>query len=197
VELIYGHPGIERHESEMELLETDLLSKESWLAFGLTRRDLVTVGAIGGAVVGGVADVALLGASFLAGSVVGGLIGGTLGYLSSDKLAEVKILHQPLGGLRLRCGPTGNLQFPFVLLNRARLHHEVVAGRTHAQRGVLEVKTGEIAPGREPASLPEETKRTLAGLFSALRRSEPGSEKRRTALEKLTTSVAALLNRPT
>jgi hypothetical protein len=177
----------------MELLETDLLSKESWLAFGLTKRDLVTVGAIGGALIGGMADAALLGASFLTGSVVGGLIGGTLGYLSSDKLAEVKILHQPLGGRRLRCGPTRNLQFPFVLLNRARLHHEVVAGRTHAQRGILEVDTKDKRIGQRLPALSESEKRELAGSFDALRRSEAGSEKRRVALDRLSDAVARLL----
>ncbi|MEZ5274843.1 MAG: GTPase/DUF3482 domain-containing protein [Opitutaceae bacterium] len=193
VESIYGHPGIERSEAEMQLLETDLLSKESWLAFGLTRRDLVTVGAIGGALLGGMADAALLGASFLTGSVVGGLIGGTLGYLSSDKLAEIKILHQPLGGRRLRCGPTRNLQFPFVLLNRARLHHAVVAGRTHAQRGILEVDTKDAAAGGLLPMLSESEKRGLAGSFDALRRSEAGTEKRRAALDRLSAAVAQLL----
>ncbi len=91
VESIYGHTDVERHEAEMELLETDLLSKESWLAFGLKRRDLVTVGALGGALVGAMADAALLGASFMTGSILGGVVGGTLGYFSSDKLAEIRI----------------------------------------------------------------------------------------------------------
>lgn len=84
MEAIYGHTHVERHEAEMELLETDLLSKESWLAFGLKKRDLVMVGAVGGALVGGMTDLALLGASLLAGTIVGGAVGGALGYFSSD-----------------------------------------------------------------------------------------------------------------
>jgi hypothetical protein len=193
VESIYGHGGVERSEAEFELLETDLLSKESWVAFGLKKRDLVTVGAVGGAVIGGAADATLLGASFLAGTVLGGVIGGTLGYLSSDKLADVRILSRPLGGQRLRCGPTRNLQFPFVLLNRARLHFSVVAGRTHAQRGILKVDSGATSESGRVPPLTDAQRRELARHFNAIRRSDPGSERRLVAVDQLTGAVFALL----
>jgi hypothetical protein len=190
VERIYGFDELDREEIDMDVLDTDLLSKESWLAFGLKKRDLVVVSAAGGAVAGGVIDAALLGASFLTGSLVGGVIGGALGYFSSDKLADVKLLHQPMGGVRLRCGPSRNVQFPFVLLNRALLHLSVVAGRTHAQRGVLR-----IGPGRERGEgegLSAGETRELARLFERLRRSEPGSESRSAALVYLSELVAKL-----
>lgn len=193
VESIYGHGGVERNETEFELLETDLLSRESWLAFGLKKRDLVTVGAVGGALIGGAADATLLGASFLTGTLLGGVIGGTLGYLSSDKLADVKILSQPLGGQRLRCGPTRNLQFPFVLLNRARLHFAVVAGRTHAQRGILKVESSEPDETNRIQPLTDAERRGLARHFNAIRKSEPGSERRAVAVDQLTNTVFELL----
>jgi len=196
VESIYGHHHLERHEVEMEMLETDLLSKESWLVFGLKRRDLVTVGAVGGAVVGGIADATLLGASFLAGSVLGGVIGGAVGYFSTDKLAEIRILKQPLGGRRLRCGPTRNIQFPFVLLNRARLHQSLVAGRTHAQRDILEVDTDNHSARHLIEPLTEGTKGRLAREFDRIRRAEPGSERRARALARLTDILIDLLDEP-
>ncbi len=193
VESIYGHGGVERSEAEFELLETDLLSRESWLAFGLKKRDLVAVGAVSGALIGGAADAALLGASFLAGTLVGGLVGGTLGYLSSNKLAEVRILSQPLGGQRLRCGPTKNIQFPFVMLNRARLHFTVVAGRTHAQRGIIEVGTNIQGEAALVPPLTEEARRQLARHFNAVRRSDPGSERRAVLVDQLTDTIFNLL----
>ncbi len=194
VEAIYGYRDLERQEAEIELLETDLLSRESWIAFGLSKRDLVVVGMVSGAIVGGAADVALLGSSFLAGSVVGGVVGGALGYFSSDKIAEVKILTQPLGGLRLRYGPTRNIQFPFVLLNRARLHHAVVAGRTHAQRGILAIEEADASGAQ--ASLPplsDAEKRALARTFNQLRRSDPGTARRIEAHTALSRQIASLL----
>jgi hypothetical protein len=189
VEAIYGFDELDREEVDMRLLDTDLLSRESWLAFGLKKRDLVVVSAAGGAVVGGVIDSALLGASFLAGSVVGGLIGGAVGYFSSDRLADIKVLRQPLGGVRLRVGPSRNLQFPFVLLHRAILHHSVVAGRTHAQRGVMKVTDmGDSGPGS--GRFEGESTRELARLFERLRRSDPGSESRAAALVYLTEIIS-------
>lgn len=171
VESIYGHQGIDRSEPEFAMLETDLLSRESWLAFGLSRNDLMTVGAISGAVVGGTVDVAVLGASFFTGSLVGGMVGGALGYFSSVKLADLKVLKRSLGGVRLRYGPSRDLQLPFVLLRRARLHHAVVAGRTHAQRGRLAVEDTGVELPDEPA------KRELARVFATLRKAEPGTRK--------------------
>ena len=192
VETIYGFDELDREEVDMKLLETDLLSRESWILFGLKKRDLVVVSATGGAIAGGVVDSALLGASFLAGSVVGGVIGGALGYFSSGKLADVKLLHQPMGGVRLRYGPSRNVQFSFVLLNRALLHHRVVAGRTHAQRDALNVRhlEGETA---EASRFVAGSTRELARLFGQLRRSEPGTQARAVALVSLTEAIKNLI----
>lgn len=194
VEAIYGFDELAREEVDMALLETDLLSRESWLVFGLRKRDLVVASATGGAIAGGVIDSALLGASFLAGSVVGGVVGGVLGYFSSDKLADLKLLHQPMGGARLRYGPSRNAQFPFVLLNRALLHHALVAGRTHAQRGVLKV-AGEGKPAVHAAGFSAGTTRELARNFDRLRRSDPGSDSREANLVYLTEAIEKLLPR--
>lgn len=193
VEAIYGFDELDREEVDMKLLETDLLSRESWMVFGLKKRDLVVASATGGAIAGGVIDSALLGASFLAGSVVGGVIGGAVGYFSTDKLAEAKLLHQPLGGVRLRFGPSRNAQFPFVLLNRALLHHAIVAGRTHAQRGVL--KVGDDVPTARMAALSGATTRDLTRLFDRLRRTEPGTDSRAATLVYLTEAIAKLTRR--
>jgi hypothetical protein len=191
IEAIYGFDELDREEIDMDLLDTDLLSQESWLAFGLKKRDLVVAGAAGGAIAGGVIDAALMGASFLAGSVVGGAIGGALGYFSSDKLADVKLMHQPLGGMRLRCGPTRNVQFPFVLLSRALLHHSLVQGRTHAQRGVLKVGYGAHEP--KISVLPEGSAREFSRHFNRLQRSEPGTASRAAALVDLTQAIGGLM----
>ena len=191
IETIYGFDELDRDEVDMDLLEKDLLSQESWLMFGLKKRDLVVAGAASGAIAGGVIDAALLGASFLTGSVVGGAIGGALGYFSSDKLADLKVLHQPLGGMRLRYGPTRNLNFPFVLLSRALLHHRLVEGRTHAQRGVLKVGY-ESADGKVEV-LPPGSARDLSRLFNRLQRSDPGSASRAAALVDLTQAISRVM----
>jgi hypothetical protein len=191
IEAIYGFDELDREEVDMELLEADLLSHESWLVFGLKKRDLVAAGAAGGALAGGVIDAALLGSSFLAGTVVGGVVGGALGYFSSDKLADVKVLHQSFGGMRLRCGPTKNIQFPFVLLGRALLHYTLVARRTHAQRGVL--KVGYAEDQIKFATVPEGAAREFAPLFKRVQRAEVGSASRAAAQIDLTQAISRLI----
>lgn len=169
VEAIYDHYGLDRREAdssgEIEALAGDLFSQEAWLLFGLRRRDLVLAGAGGGAAAGGALDVAAGGTSFLLGAAIGAAIGGTMGWMGAGRLAEFKLINRPLGGKLLRCGPTKNANFPFVLLGRARFHHALVAGRTHAQRGALEVdesKAGAMNP------LSDEQRKALGESFKAL-----------------------------
>lgn len=140
VEAIFDHHKIDRNETEFELLDEDLLSKQAWLAWGLTRGKLTTTGAAGGAVVGGGIDAVVGGASFLLGAAIGAIVGGASAWLSHQKLADVKLFGLPMGGRKVVMGPLRNVNFPFVVLGRAIYHYALVANRTHAQRGRLEVE---------------------------------------------------------
>jgi hypothetical protein len=188
VESVYGYSHVERREDDFELLEADLLASETWILFGLKKRDLIALGAAGGAVAGGMLDLSLGGSTFFAGAALGGLVGGATGFFSADKLTEVKVLQHSLGGRRLRCGPTKNLQFPFVLVGRARLHQSLVAARTHAQRTALV-----LDPANPNPPLPDATKRELAQLFAQLRKTALADEKHTRALDRLTVVICSLL----
>lgn len=155
VESIYDHHGLDRRENEqdVEALDEDLFSEQTWADFGLTPRNLAALGLVSGAATGAIGthwvDLVTGGATFGAATVFGGAVGGAAGawagWKGGGKLAEFKLLTHQFGGKRLRCGPTKNPNFPFVLLGRARLHHGLVAGRTHAQRGALEIDEGRAA----------------------------------------------------
>ncbi len=149
VQAIYGHhsleDALEAHAEELALLESDLFSEGAWLAFGLTRRDLVTAGAAGGAATGGVIDLALGGASLLLGVVTGAALGGVLGYLGAERIPEIKLVDRPLGGRLARYGPSRSLNFPFVLFGRARLHARLLSRRTHAMRDPLALEAAPAA----------------------------------------------------
>ncbi|MEM7626986.1 MAG: GTPase/DUF3482 domain-containing protein [Planctomycetota bacterium] len=154
VEAIYDHHGLDRQESddEYESLKEDLFSEKTWAEFGLTRRNLAALGAVSGGVAGAMGthwvDVvtggATLGGATAAGGVLGAATGGVLGWMGGGKIAEFKVINRTLGGKLLQCGPVRNPNFPFVLFGRARLHHALVAGRTHAQRGTLEVAAASV-----------------------------------------------------
>ncbi|NBC11112.1 MAG: DUF3482 domain-containing protein [Planctomycetes bacterium] len=199
VERIYQHEGLDRHEADVRVLDDDLFSKQTWRLFGLKRRDLLAVGAVSGAVVGGMADAALLGSSFLAGTAIGAVAGGALAYFGSDKLADVKIrVLGQLGRQHLQIGPTKNVQFPFVLLARALHHHDLIARRTHAQRDSLTIDSPESSPeiateAGQLNPLGDADKRRLAKLFQRLPKTEAGEVARAELVDELADEVERLL----
>lgn len=140
VEWIHGHRAIERKEGEVELLDQDLFSTDHWYFWGLSRSQLVATGAASGAVVGGAVDMGLGGASVFLGTLVGATVGGATAWFSQGRLTRSRVLNQPLGGTLLRCGPTRDVNFPYVVLGRALYHNARVAGRTHADRGELSLE---------------------------------------------------------
>ncbi|MGH0031476.1 MAG: DUF3482 domain-containing protein [Myxococcota bacterium] len=137
VELHHGHRRIERREGEVELLDQDLFSTDHWFFWGLNRRQLVATGAAGGALVGGAVDAGVGGASLLLGTLLGATVGGATALFGSGRLTRTRVANLPLGGKLLRCGPTRDVNFPYVVLGRALYHHARVVGRTHANRGTL------------------------------------------------------------
>lgn len=140
VEQIYKYKQLERHESQVQLLEQDLFAKQTWVLFGLSQQQLIATGAVGGAAAGGVIDLVVGGASFLMGAGIGGVIGGITAWITADRIADIKILGLPLGGRQLTIGPMRNINFPYVILGRALFHQQMIEDRTHAHREPLDLK---------------------------------------------------------
>lgn len=173
IEGIYDYRQLERIEQTTELLETDLFSEDTWILWGLNKRQLITTGAIGGAAVGAGVDLAVGGADFFLGTVVGGVIGSASAIYTSDKLASVEVLGLPLGGNELTAGPTKNINFPYVLLGRALYHHALIESRSHARRDALRI---EATPEQfSPASISDELRRRLEKTFVQIRRQKSDS----------------------
>lgn len=173
VEEIYRHAAIERRESDLErpVFDRDLFADTSWNLLGLSTWQLVRAGAIGGAAVGGALDLTTGGASFLAGSVIGALLGGASAYLGGRRAAQVRILGQQMGGRTLRVGPIRNLNFPWILLDRALLHFCSVTGRAHARRDTLVLEHGSPEPGGKGlvAELDDAVRRRIGDIFTKIR----------------------------
>ena len=193
VERVFGHHRIERREGEVELLDQDLFSSEHWYFWGLNRRQLVATGAAGGAVVGGAVDIGVGGTSLLLGTLLGATVGGATAWWSSGRLARARVLNLPLGGRLLRCGPTRDVNFPYVVLGRALYHHIRIAGRTHANRDALALgqeSEGEVS-GMENwvERLPGDRRNALERSFRSLRRGESAGG----AIEELTAQLEPIL----
>ena len=168
VERIYDYKHLQRHEPVMELLDQDLFAKQTWNLFGLTRQQLIATGGLGGAAAGSVIDIAVAGHSLLLGAGIGALIGGVSAWIGADKVADTKVLGLPLGGEELTVGPMRSINFPYVVLSRALLHHKMIEDRTHAYRGPLELQP-------QPGALQRfdlDSRKRLETVFGKLRKQE-------------------------
>jgi hypothetical protein len=90
-----------------------------------------------------------------------------LGFLGADRLPELKLIDRPLGGRLVRYGPARSLNFPFVLLGRARLHARLLARRTHAMRDPVAVESAPAAGLPLAAAFRHRLERDLARLRGA------------------------------
>jgi hypothetical protein len=171
VESLYRHERLEREEDEMArpLFARDLFAETTWRVLGLDTTQLVGLGVITGATVGGAVDLAVGGSSFLAGTLIGGVVGGVSSFLARKPVGRVEILGRALGGEVVFVGPLRDPNFAWVLLDRALLHYRLVVGRPHAVRETLVLEHDEGRRGLV-GRLPGSTQRKLSRLFAAVQR---------------------------
>lgn len=185
VEAVYGYHRLTRESSALPVLDTDLFAAKQWELFGLSRQNLLVTAALGGATAGGVIDLAVGGASFFLGSVFGGILGGAGAWLGGDELARQRVLGEPLGGVSMRVGPVTAPNFPWVLLGRSLVHHQLVSERNHAQRSVLAIEAQASPSTLDQLAAGE--RRRLAGLFGQLQKGDSH------CVEELTSVIDTLL----
>ena len=191
VQEIFRHPGLGTHEAEATYLAEDVFSAKSFNLFGLSTAQLALTGAASGAVVGGVVDVALGGASFLLGAGIGAAVGAFGTLAGAGRIAKVEVLGLPLGGYELIVGPITDPNLPWVLLGRALLHAKLVAERNHARREelVVDAQAGAHLAGAIDAA----QRRDLDLLFRRLRSASAVDTASRAAL---VATISALIDMP-
>lgn len=117
------------------ILAEDLFSRRTWEFLGLSERQIIVAGALGGAALGVGIDAATIGTSFGLFSAVGGLIGaGAAALKGKDILSGVRLLGMRMGGEQLQVGPVANIQLLYVLLDRGLLFYAHVINWAHGRR---------------------------------------------------------------
>ena len=142
---------------------------------GLTTKQLIALGAIAGATVGGILDAAVGGTSFMVGTLIGGTIGaGSVLYFSTNRFATIENIIGALQGKQLiRIGPHKNPNFPWILLDRALLHYKNIRGLAHSRREKIKIAV-ESNEQRVAAKLDANIKKELSKIFSAIRKKRSG-----------------------
>ena len=198
VERIYAHDHIERHENEQAILQQDLFAPDSWHLFGQSKWRLASLAAAGGATAGGMFDASVGGASFLLGAAIGGIVGGALGWRAAAWSSRYQLFNLPgmeklgFSGKRLQCGPTTHRNLPYVALGRARLHHDLIARRTHAQREALIINPNQQTEGALNP-LDGTLGKRFEGCFTQLRKATGNPERVLNAKTALVEAITALL----
>lgn len=190
VQEIYRHESLVRQEQTSALLDEDLFAEQGWELFGLSHSQLALSGAVAGAVAGGGVDLLLGGASLMLGAGIGALIGGVGAWLGTEELAKVKVLGQSLGGRVLQMGPVTAPNFPWVLLGRGWVHHQLVAERNHAYREALSLALGQEQHLMD--GIADGVRNGLAKSFKAIREGELEPAAR----QRLVELIEALLAQP-
>ncbi len=187
IENIWNHDHLQKEQERLPFEGMDLFSKESASIFGLTRKELLITGATGGAMTGAGVDLLLGGSTFLLGSAIGALVGGTGAFFGFEELSDVKVMGQSIGKKYLEMGPMKNLNFPYILLNRALYHASEVAARSHALRGVAKFEMGKSFTGRW---MDDHTRKSLEKFHTKFR---SGDEVRSEELKEYESFILAAL----
>ncbi|MCB9511421.1 MAG: GTPase and DUF3482 domain-containing protein [Deferribacteres bacterium] len=193
IEKLYHHSKLETDEQDLEkpVFEQDLFAESTWNLLGLNPKQLIGLGAITGATVGGMIDLAVGGASFLAGTVLGGAIGaGSAIFYSAQRLATIEnIMKYVQGAQVLRIGPHRNKNFPWVLLDRALLHYISIRDLAHSRRERLHLTENQEKTGLV-SRLDHELRKQLARQFEEIRKKTgDDTSKELTRLSKLLLQV--------
>ena len=177
IEHLYQHLKVETEENELDrpVFEQDLFARSTWSLLGLTVKQLVAVGAIAGATVGGIVDASVGGASFMMGTLIGGAVGaGSVLYFSSDRFASIENIIGIIQGKKIiRIGPHKNPNFPWILLDRALLHFKSIRDLAHSRRDKISLAT-EKNEHRIVARLDTNARKSLTRIFASIRKKQSG-----------------------
>ncbi len=135
IQTLFKHNIFRSQLPPHSLLHEEIFSARSWQLLGLTRRQVVLVGGLGGAAIGAGIDVAALGHGLGLFTLFGTLAGGAGAFFGGKNLSSrARFLGQPLGGESLQIGPAKSLDLLFVLLNRALLFYRHTINWAHGRR---------------------------------------------------------------
>lgn len=132
---LYRHNVFDCSLPEHSILQEDIFSEKTWEFLGLSRKQLVIAGALGGAVAGAAVDLGHGGLSMGLFSAAGGIIGAAGTALKGrDLLSGRRILGIRLDRHRLRLGPASNIQLLYILIDRALIYYQYILTWAHGRR---------------------------------------------------------------
>ena len=154
------------------VLSHDLFSEQTWELLGLSTRQLAGVGALAGGGLGAVLDTAAAGISFGVFTAIGSALGAGSAVWGGKKITGRKRAGFRLGGNRFTVGPNRNVQFLFILLDRALIYTCHMVTRPHGRRDPDSIEQGSNEAGKQGVTtgFSSREKKICAGFFKAVRK---------------------------
>jgi small GTP-binding protein len=185
IERLWSHQHLDKEQTLLHFESIDLFSKESASLFGLSRQEMMVMGATGGAVAGAGIDLLFAGHTLLIGGAIGAVVGGVGAYFGFEELSDIKLLGRRMGSRYLEIGPMENRNFPYILLGRALYHLHIISARSHATRAAMSLTMDE---GFKAQWLDEDTKKPLEKHHAHFRSGKESEAERIKAYEALVSS---------
>ncbi len=194
IRTLFNHNLYDYQLPPQSILHEDIFSEKTWKFMGLSKRQFVLLGGIGGGAVGAGVDVAALGHGLGLFTALG-TIGGALGALGGRKHLDYQasILGITISGPELTIGPAGSISLLFILSNRALHFFKHMANWSHGRRDydMYENSGGEPETLNYTSSWPASTLKSCNDFFKSVDQAD--SEKHQAAQARLEAMLTAAL----
>ncbi len=135
IRTLFKHNIFQYELPNHSILHQDLFDERTWQLLGLTRKQVIIAGGLGGAAIGVGLDVAALGHGFGIFTAVGTVAGVVSALFGGESLSgKAEIMGIPLGGEQIQIGPAKSINLLFVLLNRSLLYYQQTINWAHGRR---------------------------------------------------------------
>jgi hypothetical protein len=208
---LFRHRLVQPEAAQSDLFEEGLFSDRTWSAFGCSEGQLVVLGAMSGAALGVIGDVALGGHSLGIFAAGGAVAGASTAFLAGKARPEFQI-EMPrrfrffgpslkVAGTTLRIPPYRAVNFPWILIDRALAAFHFAIHRAHARRDPVRINSAaekeKMARARVATEhWPEEKRRACQRIFNAMRERTSTQEQRAALREVLRERLAAMAMHP-
>ena len=131
---LYKHHIFQVDLPPQSIIGESLFASRTWQVLGLTQGQLAGIAALSGGLIGAGLDIAAHGLTFGLFTAVGSAIGIGSAYVFGENMARAQIIGLKLGGYRVDIGPNENMNFPYILMDRALLYYGLILNWAHGRR---------------------------------------------------------------
>lgn len=156
------------------ILWKDLFDSETWQILGLSPGQLAAAAATCGGATGAVIDLATGAHSLGLFTLIGGSVAAGSALFGTGKAAKTKIAGIHMGGYKLQTGPCKNIQFMYILLDRALIFYSHIINWAHGNRSGAESAAPCDTPAGETftSKWNKETRAVFNTYFANLRKKD-------------------------